>query len=75
MHQPPVFRGQQHPDHVCLLQKSLYGLKQAPRSGFRDLQVMLLVLDFHIVVVTLLYLSIGGGLILLIYYYMLMILY
>ncbi|GJY13185.1 ribonuclease H-like domain-containing protein [Tanacetum coccineum] len=30
MHQPPGFRDPQHPDHVCLLQRSLYGLKQAP---------------------------------------------
>ncbi|GKC39670.1 ribonuclease H-like domain-containing protein [Tanacetum coccineum] len=30
MQQPPGFRDSQHPDHVCLLQRSLYGLKQAP---------------------------------------------
>ncbi|GJS63916.1 ribonuclease H-like domain-containing protein [Tanacetum coccineum] len=28
MQQPPGFRDSQHPDHVCLLQRSLYGLKQ-----------------------------------------------
>ncbi|GJY81414.1 retrovirus-related pol polyprotein from transposon TNT 1-94 [Tanacetum coccineum] len=35
MHQPPGFRDPQHPDHVCLLQRSLYGLKQAPRAWFQ----------------------------------------
>nr|GFC44071.1 ribonuclease H-like domain-containing protein [Tanacetum cinerariifolium] len=34
MHQPPGFTDPQHPDHVCLLQRSLYGLKQAPRAWF-----------------------------------------
>ncbi|GJR98357.1 ribonuclease H-like domain-containing protein, partial [Tanacetum coccineum] len=33
--QPPGFRDSQHPDHVCLLQRSLYGLKQAPRAWFQ----------------------------------------
>ncbi|GJX49284.1 ribonuclease H-like domain-containing protein [Tanacetum coccineum] len=32
MQQPLGFRDSQHPDHVCLLQRSLYGLKQAPRA-------------------------------------------
>ncbi|GKB51983.1 ribonuclease H-like domain-containing protein [Tanacetum coccineum] len=32
MQQPPGFRDSQHPDHVCLLQRSLYGLKQAHRA-------------------------------------------
>ncbi|GJX49867.1 ribonuclease H-like domain-containing protein [Tanacetum coccineum] len=35
MQQPPGFRDSQHPDHVCLLQRSLYGLKQAPRAWFQ----------------------------------------
>ncbi|GKB62154.1 ribonuclease H-like domain-containing protein [Tanacetum coccineum] len=35
MHQPFGFRDSQHPDHVCLLQRSLYGLKQAPRAWFQ----------------------------------------
>ncbi|GJX24936.1 ribonuclease H-like domain-containing protein [Tanacetum coccineum] len=30
-----VSRDPQHPDHVCLLQRSLYGLKQAPRAWFQ----------------------------------------
>lgn len=29
------FRDPQHPNYVCLLQKSLYGLKQAPRAWFQ----------------------------------------
>ncbi|GJW26157.1 ribonuclease H-like domain-containing protein [Tanacetum coccineum] len=35
MQQPPGFQDSQHPDHVCLLQRSLYGLKQAPRAWFQ----------------------------------------
>ncbi|GKF65530.1 ribonuclease H-like domain-containing protein [Tanacetum coccineum] len=34
-HQPPGFRDPEHPDYVCLLQRSLYGLKQAPRAWFQ----------------------------------------
>ncbi|GJV42289.1 putative ribonuclease H-like domain-containing protein [Tanacetum coccineum] len=32
---PPGFRDPEHPDYVCLLQRSLYGLKQAPRAWFQ----------------------------------------
>nr|GFB86698.1 ribonuclease H-like domain-containing protein [Tanacetum cinerariifolium] len=35
MHQPPGFTDPQHPNHVCLLQRSLYALKQAPRAWFQ----------------------------------------
>ncbi|KAK1420492.1 hypothetical protein QVD17_22136 [Tagetes erecta] len=35
MHQPPGFKDQQYPNHVCLLQRSLYGLKQAPRAWYQ----------------------------------------
>lgn len=35
MNQPPGFRVQSKPDHVCLLQRSLDGLKQAPRAWFQ----------------------------------------
>ncbi|KAJ9535464.1 hypothetical protein OSB04_un001410 [Centaurea solstitialis] len=35
MHQPPGFRDQHLPNHVCLLKKSLYGLKQAPRAWYQ----------------------------------------
>ncbi|GJQ96400.1 ribonuclease H-like domain-containing protein [Tanacetum coccineum] len=35
MHQPLGFRDPEHPDYVCLLQRSLYGLKQAPRAWFQ----------------------------------------
>ncbi|GJR16214.1 ribonuclease H-like domain-containing protein [Tanacetum coccineum] len=31
MQQPPGFRDPEHPDYVCLLQRSLCGLKQTPR--------------------------------------------
>ncbi|GKA98614.1 ribonuclease H-like domain-containing protein [Tanacetum coccineum] len=50
MHQPPGFWDLQHPNHVCLLQRSLYGLKQAPRAWFQRFAVMLLGLGFIIVV-------------------------
>ena len=32
MHQPPGFRDQTKPNHVCLLKQSIYGLKQSPRA-------------------------------------------
>nr|GFC78237.1 ribonuclease H-like domain-containing protein [Tanacetum cinerariifolium] len=32
MHQPLGFWDPEHPNYVCLLQRSLYGLKQAPRA-------------------------------------------
>nr|GEW80451.1 hypothetical protein [Tanacetum cinerariifolium] len=35
MHQPLGFRDPEHPNYVCLLQRSLYGLKQAPRAWFQ----------------------------------------
>nr|GEZ87969.1 ribonuclease H-like domain-containing protein [Tanacetum cinerariifolium] len=35
MHQPPGFQDHEHPNYVCLLQRSLYGLKQAPRAWFQ----------------------------------------
>lgn len=34
VHQPPVFKHKQFPDHVCELHKALYGLKQAHRVWF-----------------------------------------
>ncbi|GJT83991.1 ribonuclease H-like domain-containing protein [Tanacetum coccineum] len=45
MHQPPGFRDPQHPDHVCLLQRSLYGLKQAPPGLGADTAYLLLYVD------------------------------
>ncbi|GJU82105.1 ribonuclease H-like domain-containing protein [Tanacetum coccineum] len=42
MHQPPGFRDPQHPDHVCLLQRSFYGFKRPLGPGFQDLRLMLL---------------------------------
>ncbi|CAH9140198.1 unnamed protein product [Cuscuta epithymum] len=35
MHQPPGYRDQSRPSHVCRLLKSLYGLKQAPRAWYQ----------------------------------------
>lgn len=32
MEQPPCFKDQNLPHHVCFLKKALYGLKQAPRE-------------------------------------------
>ncbi|GJS97884.1 ribonuclease H-like domain-containing protein [Tanacetum coccineum] len=49
MHQPPGFRDPEHPDYVCLLQRSLYGLKQAPHAWFsymeNDTAFLLLYVD------------------------------
>ncbi|GKA86229.1 ribonuclease H-like domain-containing protein [Tanacetum coccineum] len=47
MHQPPGFRDPQHPDHVCLLQRSLYGLKQAPRAWFQRFMAYATRVGFH----------------------------
>ncbi|GJV70961.1 ribonuclease H-like domain-containing protein [Tanacetum coccineum] len=47
MHQPPGFRDPQHPDHVCLLQRSLYGLKQAPRAWFQRFAAYAARVGFH----------------------------
>nr|GEX56333.1 ribonuclease H-like domain-containing protein [Tanacetum cinerariifolium] len=35
MHQPLGFQDLEHPNYVCLLQRSLYGLEQAPRAWFQ----------------------------------------
>jgi hypothetical protein len=32
MSQPPGFKDQMNPHHVCKLRKVIYGLKQAPRA-------------------------------------------
>jgi hypothetical protein len=46
MYQPPGYVDQNHPHHVCRLQKSLYGLKQAPRIWFLKLSTKLQSLGF-----------------------------
>ncbi|GJW28464.1 retrovirus-related pol polyprotein from transposon TNT 1-94 [Tanacetum coccineum] len=35
--QPPGFKSNEFPNHVCKLDKSLYGLKQAPRAWYKTL--------------------------------------
>jgi hypothetical protein len=44
--QPLGFEDKNHPDHVCLLQKSLYGLKQAPRAWFQRFSSFLQTIHF-----------------------------
>ncbi|GJT90137.1 ribonuclease H-like domain-containing protein [Tanacetum coccineum] len=39
IHQPPCFRDSEHPNYVCLLQRSLYGLKQGDDTTFLLLYV------------------------------------
>nr|GEU85637.1 ribonuclease H-like domain-containing protein [Tanacetum cinerariifolium] len=47
MHQPPGFRDSEHPDYVCLLQRSFYGLKQAPRAWFQQFASYVTRVGFH----------------------------
>ncbi|MFS7908934.1 putative RNA-directed DNA polymerase [Helianthus anomalus] len=42
MIQPPGYKNEQFPNHVCKLRKSLYGLKQAPRAWYLELKTFLL---------------------------------
>jgi hypothetical protein len=44
--QPTSFEDSEHPDHVCLLDKSLYGLRQAPRAWYQRFAVHLRSLGF-----------------------------
>jgi hypothetical protein len=44
--QPLGFEDKNHPDHVCLLQKSLYGLKQAPRAWFQCFSSFIQIISF-----------------------------
>nr|GFA34085.1 ribonuclease H-like domain-containing protein [Tanacetum cinerariifolium] len=46
MHQPPGFRDPEHPNYVCLLQRSLYGLKQAPRAWFQRFAAYIIIVGF-----------------------------
>ncbi|GKC89196.1 ribonuclease H-like domain-containing protein [Tanacetum coccineum] len=47
MHQPTGFQDPQHPDHVCLLQRSLYRLKQAPQAWFQRFAAYAARVGFH----------------------------
>ncbi|GKE87758.1 ribonuclease H-like domain-containing protein [Tanacetum coccineum] len=47
MHQPPGFSELDHPDYVCLLQRSLYGLKQAPRAWYQRFASYATLVGFH----------------------------
>nr|GEX74454.1 ribonuclease H-like domain-containing protein [Tanacetum cinerariifolium] len=47
MQQPPSFRDSQHPDYVCLLQRSLYRLKQAPWAWFQRFATYAARVGFH----------------------------
>jgi hypothetical protein len=44
--QPTGFVDSEHPDHVCLLDKSLYGLRQAPRAWYQRFAAHLRSLGF-----------------------------
>ncbi|GJR92249.1 retrovirus-related pol polyprotein from transposon TNT 1-94 [Tanacetum coccineum] len=39
--QPPGFKSNEFPNHVCKLDKALYGLKQAPRAWYETLSTFL----------------------------------
>ncbi|PKI36765.1 hypothetical protein CRG98_042842 [Punica granatum] len=47
MEQPPDFRDDTCPHHVCLLHRALYGLKQAPRAWFERFSDFLLQYGFQ----------------------------
>nr|GEV12655.1 ribonuclease H-like domain-containing protein [Tanacetum cinerariifolium] len=56
MHQPPGFRDPEHPNYVCLLQRSLYGLKQASRAWFQRFAAYITTVGLLLVIVTPIYL-------------------
>nr|GEV17898.1 ribonuclease H-like domain-containing protein [Tanacetum cinerariifolium] len=47
MQQPLGVQDSQHPDYVCLLQRSLYGLKQVPRAWFQRFATYAARVGFH----------------------------
>lgn len=47
MEQPPSFKDEKFPDHVCLLKRSLYGLRQGPRTWFDRLSLFILDYGFQ----------------------------
>ncbi|KAJ9544444.1 hypothetical protein OSB04_024151 [Centaurea solstitialis] len=46
MHQPPNFRDQHFPNHVCLLKTSLYSLKHTPRAWYQHFEDYVFTLVF-----------------------------
>ncbi|GJX19517.1 retrovirus-related pol polyprotein from transposon TNT 1-94 [Tanacetum coccineum] len=44
--QPPGFKSNEFPNHVCKLDKALYGLKQAPRAWYETLSTFLIEHEF-----------------------------
>jgi hypothetical protein len=47
MSQPPGFKDQTNPHHVCKLREAIYGLKQTPRAWYSTLKHTLIQLVFH----------------------------
>jgi hypothetical protein len=47
MSQPPGFKDQSKPNHVCRLRKAIYRLKQAPQAWYSTLKDALIHLGFH----------------------------
>ena len=46
MSQPACFIDKNHPEYVCLLNKSLYGLKQSPRQWYKRFDTFVLSIGF-----------------------------
>nr|GEV55361.1 ribonuclease H-like domain-containing protein [Tanacetum cinerariifolium] len=46
MNQPPGFRDHDHPNYVCLLQRSLYDIKQTPRAWYQRFAAYITIVGF-----------------------------